>query len=116
MKQIAEQLKVMVLDEGRNLHIVIGMCKDKDVERATAYLPDEADYYFTQASVKRAMPAEELQKLAANRGLQGTCYPDVVSAVRAAQEKASPDDFIFVGGSFFVVADLLSHRDALNLD
>ncbi|MDR0896070.1 MAG: bifunctional folylpolyglutamate synthase/dihydrofolate synthase [Prevotellaceae bacterium] len=112
MKCIAEQLELL-LEEGRKLHIVLGMSEDKDVEAATACLPDDAEYYFTQASVKRALPAESLQIRVAEWGLQGACYPDVVSAVRAAQEKASPEDFIFVGGSSFVVADLLSHRDAL---
>jgi dihydrofolate synthase/folylpolyglutamate synthase len=115
IKCISGQLELL-LEEGRKLHIVLGMSADKDVKAATAHLPDDAEYYFTQASVKRAMPAEELQIRVAERGLQGTCYPDVVSAVRAAQENASPEDFIFVGGSSFVVADLLSHRDALNLD
>ena len=47
--------------------------------------------------------------------MKGECYPDVPTAVRAAQEKSLPEDFIFVGGSSFIVADLLAHRDALNL-
>lgn len=99
----------------RRLHIIIGMVNDKDVSGVLALLPTDAVYYFTKASVKRALPEDELQRLAAAAGLLGNCYPDVPSAVRAAQEKSLPEDFIFVGGSSFIVADLLANRDALNL-
>ena len=99
----------------RQLHIVIGMVNDKDIRGVLALLPREAVYYFTQASVKRALPAAELARLAAEAGLKGDCFPDVPSAVRAAQKKSLPEDFIFVGGSTFIVADLLANRDALNL-
>ena len=78
-------------------------------------LPREATYYFTKASVKRALPESELQELAEAAGLEGHCYPDVPAAVQAAQKKSLPEDFIFVGGSSFIVADLLANRDALNL-
>ena len=109
---IVEQLKQQSYHE---LHIVIGMVNDKDVRGVLSLLPKEATYYFTQASVQRALPAEDLAALAAQQGLKGTNYPDVPRAVRAAQEKSLPEDFIFVGGSSFIVADLLAHRDALNL-
>ncbi|MZN05655.1 bifunctional folylpolyglutamate synthase/dihydrofolate synthase, partial [Bifidobacterium pseudocatenulatum] len=75
-----------------------------------------AVYYFTKASVKRALPEAQLQQIGASAGLQGKAYPDVQSAVKAAQEKSLPEDLIFVGGSSFIVADLLSCRDALDLD
>lgn len=109
---IAKQLRQQPC---RKLHIVIGMVNDKDIRGVLALLPQEASYYFTRASVKRALPAEDLASLAAEAGLQGLCYPDVPSAVRAAQEKSLPEDFIFVGGSSFIVADLLTNRDTLNL-
>ena len=112
IQYIAEQLRRQTC---RQLHIVIGMVNDKDVRGVLALLPHEAVYYFTQASVKRALPAEQLVRLAAEAGLEGEVYPDVSSAVRAAQEKSLPEDFIFVGGSTFIVADLLAGRDALNL-
>ena len=112
IQYIAEQLRRQVC---RQLHIVIGMVNDKDVRGVLALLPREAVYYFTQASVKRALPADQLARLAGEAGLQGEVYPDVPSAVRAAQEKSLPEDFIFVGGSTFIVADLLAGRDALNL-
>lgn len=109
---IAEQLRQQTYHK---LHIVIGMVNDKDIRGVLALLPQEASYYFTRASVKRALPAEDLASLAAEAGLQGQCYPDVPSAIRAAQEKSLPEDFIFVGGSTFIVADLLTNRDTLNL-
>lgn len=109
---VVEQLKQQPY---RKLHIVIGMVNDKDIRSVLALLPQDAEYYFTKASVKRAMPEEELALLATETGLHGNCYPDVPSAVRAAQEKSLPEDFIFVGGSNFIVADLLANRDTLNL-
>lgn len=111
IQYIAEQLRRQVF---RRLHIVIGMVNDKDVRGVLALLPCEATYYFTQASVRRALPAGQLARLAAEAGLQGTCYPDVPSAVRAAQKESLPEDFIFVGGSSFIVADLLANRDTLD--
>ena len=112
IQYIVEQL---TQQKYRKLHFIIGMVNDKDVSGVLSLLPKDATYYFTQASVKRALPEEELAKLAAEQGLHGICYPDVPEAFRAAQEKSLPEDFIFVGGSSFIVADLLAHRDALNL-
>ena len=109
---IVEQLKQQTY---RQLHIIIGMVNDKDISGVLSLLPKDATYYFTKASVKRALPAEELCKLATQNGLQGSCYPDVPAAVTAAQEKSHPEDFIFVGGSSFIVADLLANRNTLNL-
>lgn len=109
---IVEQLKQQSYHQ---LHIIIGMVNDKDIRGVLALLPKEATYYFTKASVKRALAEEELARLAFAEGLQGTCYPDVPAAVQAAQEKSLPEDFIFVGGSSFIVADLLANRNALNL-
>ncbi len=109
---ITEQLKEQSY---RKLHMIIGMVNDKDIRGVLALLPKDAEYYFTKASVKRALPEKELALLASEAGLQGNCYSDVPSAVRAAQEKSLPEDFIFVGGSSFIVADLLANRDALNL-
>lgn len=101
---IAEQLNNQKYER---LHIVIGMVNDKDISGVLAMLPQDAVYYFTKASVKRALPEKELQHLAQTSGLQGETYPDVQAAVTAAKEKAGAKDFIFVGGSSFIVADLL---------
>ena len=113
MLYIVEQLKLQTY---RQLHIVIGMVDDKDIHGILELLPQNACYYFTKASVKRALNENEFMKAAAGYGLKGSSYPDVVSAVKAAQKKSLPEDFIFVGGSSFIVADLLSNRDALDLD
>ncbi len=109
---IGEQLKAL----RKELHIVIGVVSDKDVHGMLSFLPQNATYYFTKASVKRALNEQELQCVAAECGLQGDTYPDVVSAVKAAQKNCLPEEVIFVGGSNFIVADLLASCDALNLD
>ncbi len=94
-----------------DLHIIIGMVSDKDIDTVLSLLPREATYYFTQASVKRAMPCGEFARKAAEHGLQGACYPTVAEAYRAAQEAAQPDDLVYVGGSTFIVADLLTAQE-----
>lgn len=92
----------------KKLHFVLGMVNDKDIRGVLTLLPKDAKYYFTQASVKRAMPTNELANLAKGIGLQGIEYPTVKDACLAALQDAGMDDFIFIGGSSFVVADLLS--------
>ena len=99
---ISKQLK-----DRKNLRIVLGMVNDKDVSGVLSMLPKEATYYFTQASVTRALPAEQMLAKAAIYGLQGRAYSTIANAYHAALDDATPDDFIFVGGSTFVVADLL---------
>ncbi len=88
--------------------IVFGMVNDKDINGVLTLMPKEAIYYFAQASVARALDSESLQALAAQHGLHGTTYPTVIAATQAALNEADGDDFIYVGGSSFVVADLLS--------
>lgn len=102
---IAEQLKKR---SNLDLHIVIGMVSDKDVKHSLAYLPQNARYYFTQASVKRAMPARELAEIADEVGLKGSVFDNVREAFLAAQQQASTDGFVYVGGSTFIVSDLLN--------
>ena len=96
----------------RQMRIVMGMVNDKDINGVLALLPREAVYYFTQASVQRALPAGEVKRLAGEHGLRGGCYPSVAEAYRAALAEAAPDDFIYIGGSSYVVADLLSSLKA----
>lgn len=104
MQYIARQLQNEHYD---TLRIVIGMVYDKDISGVLAMLPREAVYYFTRASVPRALPQEQLEALATRAGLKGTSYPTVEAAVTAAQKESRPEDLIFVGGSTFIVADLL---------
>lgn len=91
-----------------HLHVVLGMAADKDVHGILAMLPPSATYYFCQASVRRALNSTLLQQQAATCGLQGEAYPTVKAALRAARSHAASDDFIFIGGSTFVVADALA--------
>ncbi len=105
MEYIVRQLAEEPYD---TLHIVIGMVNDKDVNGVLALLPHKARYYFTRASVARALPEAELMEAAARHGLQGTAYPSVAEALQAARQQATENDFIYVGGSTFIVADALS--------
>lgn len=91
----------------QNLHIVLGMVKDKDITSVLNQLPKNATYYFCSPKLERALPAEELIKLAALQNLAGKSYPSVSKALEDAKANASTTDVIFVGGSTFVVAEVL---------
>lgn len=105
MEHIVRQLAEEPYD---TLHIVIGMVNDKDIDGVLSLLPRQARYYFTKASVARALPETELKKAATRHGLQGDAYPSVAEALQAARQQAAENDFIYVGGSTFIVADALS--------
>ncbi|RSK49844.1 bifunctional folylpolyglutamate synthase/dihydrofolate synthase [Hymenobacter rigui] len=90
----------------RQLHFVLGVVQDKDVSKMLSQLPPEATYYFCQANIPRALPAEELAAKAAAFGLFGAVYGPVPAAVAAARAAARPDDVVFIGGSTFVVAEI----------
>ena len=105
IEYISKQLKEI---ECTTLRIVFGMVSDKDITAVLSLMPKEAAYYFTQASIKRAMPAGELKEKAAAFGLHGKSYPTVKEALEAARNDSGENDFIFVGGSCFIVADLLT--------
>ena len=89
------------------MRIIIGLSSDKDVDSIVKLLPRRAIYYYTQASSDRALPAERLAELAGERLLRGKAYPNVAEAVRTALADSSLTDFIFIGGSNFIVADAL---------
>lgn len=101
---ISQQLQ---LQQYKRLHIVFGMVDDKDIDGVMSLLPKNAIYYFTRPQSKRAFPERMVQNKAIEHNLQGDCYSDVPSAYNAAIKQASPDDMIFVGGSSYVVSDLL---------
>ena len=88
-------------------HIVLGFVNDKDLGSVLPLFPRDARYYFTKASVPRALNEEVLMTEAEKYGLTGDCFPDVKSALQAARENASESDLIFIGGSTFVVAEVL---------
>lgn len=105
-KYLGEQL-VRAGKEYEHLHIVFGMAEDKDIDTVLTYLPHDARYYYTRASVKRAMNEDTLYASALQHGLYGETYPDVRSAISAARQAAGEKDLIFIGGSCFVIADAL---------
>jgi dihydrofolate synthase / folylpolyglutamate synthase len=99
MKQILQQLSK---GNGQTkTHFVIGMVKDKEVDKVLSLLPTDAVYYFTNAHIPRAMSAEELQTKAITFKLKGNFYDDVNNAIAAAKENASATDLIIVCGSVF---------------
>lgn len=91
----------------KRLFCVVGFARDKDLAHILPLLPKEAHYLFTQAKTDRALPAAELCAKAAIYGLQGEAVAEVQGALARARELASPEDMIFVGGSTYVVAEVL---------
>ena len=133
LRYVAEQLRCFIsspsfqspiancqLPIANCLHIVLGMVNDKDIDTVLALLPTEAVYYFTQPATSRALPAEELlrrwQQLHSIANTQSpisntqspiAAYPTVREALTAAQEAATAEDIIFIGGSNYVVGEVL---------
>ena len=97
------------------LRIVFGMLEDKDLYTTMQMLPKNARYYWTKGSTKRAFPETSLKVFGEQFGLYGDCYPTVQEAYSAAIEGAHSDDFIFVGGSTYIVADFLKTRANTNI-
>lgn len=97
------------LSEGKTLRMVFGMVNDKDITTVLKMLPKDAVYYFCNASVKRALAADAIASQAAGFGLVGRSCGSVSEAYEAAKSEATSDDVIFIGGSSFVVADLLTY-------
>ena len=103
LKEVVKQIR---LQKFKNLYIVLGMVKDKDISNALALLPTEAYYFFCQATIPRALDAQILCDKARDFGLHGEVVKDVNNAVDAAKSKAGKEDFIFIGGSTFVVGEV----------
>jgi dihydrofolate synthase/folylpolyglutamate synthase len=104
---IREVLRNIEATPHKQLHMVIGMVKDKDIDAVLKLLPSGARYYFSQPALERALPAAALQAKAQSFGLAGESYDTVKEAFAAARLNATPDDLIFVGGSTFIVAEVL---------
>ncbi|PZX65650.1 bifunctional folylpolyglutamate synthase/dihydrofolate synthase [Hydrotalea sandarakina] len=101
--QLLHQIK---LCKYRQLHIVFGMVKDKDPQLVLSLLPTNAQYYFTQANIPRALNATELTEIAKDYCLIGNTYDDVNAALKAAMQMALNDDLIVVCGSVFLIAEI----------
>lgn len=93
--------------KAENKRLIIGMVGDKDITSMLKLLPKDAIYYFCNAQIPRALPAEELKRKASEFGLKGNAYPSVSDALDSAKRDASTNDFIFVGGSNFTVAEII---------
>lgn len=91
----------------RHLHFVFGVVKDKAIDKMLALLPGNATYYFCKADIPRALNENDLKNQANLAGLNGEAYSSVKEALTAAQKKAGNDDLVFIGGSTFVVAEVL---------
>lgn len=104
IKQIVSELSKL---EYQNLHIVFGVVNDKSIEQILKLLPQKAIYYFTQANIPRALDSKKLKNQAQNIGLIGNSYKSVKKAFTYAKKNAKKEDLIFVGGSVFVVAEVL---------
>ncbi|MCI4651291.1 folylpolyglutamate synthase/dihydrofolate synthase family protein [Phaeodactylibacter sp.] len=89
------------------LHIVYGMVSDKDPEKVLRLLPREATYYFARPDIPRGLEAAKLAEVARRLSLKGLVYPSVNEALEAARNEAGAEDLIYVGGSIFVVAEVV---------
>ena len=103
MKAIARQIENTTHEE---LHIIIGMVKDKAIENILRPLPKMANYYFTRAQIPRALPETELAEKAEKLGLQGRSFSHVKQALEAAVLKAGPKDLILICGSVFLAGEV----------
>ena len=104
---IAEIVKQINQTPFQKLHIVFGMVNDKEPENILKLLPQNATYYFTKADIPRALDENILAKKAAGFGLKGKAFSGVEEAYAAAKTNAGKNDFIFVGGSTFIVSEIL---------
>ncbi|MCH1418650.1 MAG: bifunctional folylpolyglutamate synthase/dihydrofolate synthase [Flavobacteriaceae bacterium] len=105
-KMVAQQLKEKK-SEGE-LHLVLGFVKGKKMEAIFSLLPKNAHYYFCAPSIPRALAVEEVIIIAENHGLNARAFPSPANALEMARQVAKPKDFIYAGGSTFVVAEILS--------
>jgi len=91
----------------KTLHFVIGFVKDKEIESMLKLLPKKADYYYCKANIPRGLDATELKISGQQFGLVGKSYVTVSDAFLSAKKNAGKDDLIFIGGSTFVVAEVI---------
>lgn len=104
MNEVVRQLRQTPY---KKLHFVLGMVNDKDPGKLLSKLPVEAKYYFTEASIPRAMDREELATEALKYGLYGRIYGNPRKALQVARSNAAAEDMIYIGGSTFIVAEVL---------
>jgi dihydrofolate synthase/folylpolyglutamate synthase len=104
IKEIVNQINSIAHNK---LHFIFGAVNDKSIDKVLDLLPKPALYYFCQANIPRALDVETLSNLAQKKGLKGIKYKSVREAYDTAKQNALDDDLIFIGGSTFVVAEIL---------
>lgn len=104
---ISEIVKQLQGEKYKKLYIILGFSEDKDIEEILPLMPKEAYYIFTQANSHRAMQAELLAALAAEYGLNGESSPTLAAAVEKARKLATSEDMIFIGGSLYLVSEII---------
>lgn len=104
LKIVLNQIKKEKFEQ---LHIVLGVVNDKDLDEILPLFPKKAKYYFCKPNISRGLDALILQKKAEDFQLIGKAYNSVSNAYREAMNKSSKNDFIYIGGSTFVVAEIL---------
>jgi dihydrofolate synthase/folylpolyglutamate synthase len=104
---IKEVLENIAATPHQNLHFILGMVNDKDSSKILAMLPEHAIYYFCKPNIPRGLVSETLKEQAEKFDLQGTNFNTVKEALESAKQYAQLDDLIFVGGSTFVVAEVV---------
>ena len=105
---IAVVMRQLEAERRGKLHLVVGFMADKDVETILGILPGNASFYFTQAQTPRSMSAADLRAAAARHGILGNDYDNVEQALAAARQAADENDLIYVGGSMYILAELLA--------
>ena len=103
ISQLLQQIEVTAHN---NLHIIIGMVRDKEIDKILALLPQTARYYFTKAQIPRAYPEQDLFRKAEKAGLNGAHFPNVNAALLDALSHAKPDDLVVICGSVYLVAEV----------
>ncbi len=103
IKQLLSQLKLFSY---KQLHIVFGVVKDKDVKKILSLLPETAIYYFTKAQIMRALPEDELLEKAKQYNLKGTYFANVTMALATAKKNAEKNDMILVCGSVYLIGEV----------
>ncbi|GAF05622.1 bifunctional folylpolyglutamate synthase/dihydrofolate synthase [Saccharicrinis fermentans] len=104
---VQELVKQIAQTPYKSLHMVWGMVNDKDLNSILPLLPKQAQYYFAKPNIPRGLDAQILKMEAEKIGLSGETYPSIADALKKAKKNSSPNDLIFIGGSTFVVAEVI---------
>lgn len=103
VRQLIRQIEITT---HKNLHLIIGLAADKEINEILEILPTYAIYYFTKAQIPRAIAEDDLKKFGNQTGLRGNAYPEVNSAIETAISKSDKDDLIIIFGSIFLAGEI----------